>query len=93
MFGKIRAAFGGFRNSGVLRPLRPGVTFVLAKVTKTVLPRKASPAHTAGSLTPRWPQEVRIRHVLMPDAHVCDPSHTPLGSTSAFPRGSARLRG
>ncbi len=30
--------------SGVLRPLRPRVTFVSAKVTKTILPRKASPA-------------------------------------------------
>ena len=84
---------GALYKCGVLRPLRPRVTFVLAKVTKTVSPRKASPAHNAGARTPRWPQEVRIRDIPIPDAHARNPFRAPLGSTSALPRGSARLRG
>ncbi len=74
--------------SGALRPLHPRVTFVLAKVTKTVLPRKARRQTPPVPRVSGRPQEVRIRRIPAPDAHVCDPSHTPLGSTSAFPRRS-----
>ena len=48
---------------------------------------KGSPASPVPRVSVR-PQEVRIRQVLLPDAHVRDPSRTPSGSTSAFPRRS-----
>ena len=84
----------GLRPPGALKraQFRSRRNCVSGKVTKAILPQKASPASQVPSL-PRRPQEVRIRQVLMPDVHARDPSRTPLGSTSALPRGSARLRG
>src|SRR3989344_3926912 len=45
-------------------------------------------ARYAGSSHLGWPQEVRIRRVLAPDAHAPNPFGVPLGSTSALPRRS-----
>jgi len=73
-------------------PPYPRVTFVLAKVTKTVLPRKASPASQVPSLL------VGLRRCAY-GMSLCrmrtrgHPARAPLGSTSALPRGSACLRG
>ncbi len=75
-------------TGGALRPLHPRATFVSAKVAKASLPRKARRQTTPVPRVSGRPQEVRIRDISIPDAHVRDPSRTLSGSTSAFPRRS-----
>ena len=72
---------------GVLRPRALG-DFPFGESHQSHLAPEGSPANNAGSSHLGWPQEVRIRRIPAPDAHVCDPSHTLSGSTSACPRHS-----
>ena len=83
----ICIASGDVCTSGVLRPLHPPGDFCLGKSHQNRSAPKGSPAY-AGPSRLRRPQEVRIRRIPAPDAHVRDPSRTLSGSTSAFPRRS-----
>ncbi len=74
------------KPQGAPPPAPPG-DFCLGKSHQNRSAPEGSPAD-AGPSRLRRPQEVRIRRIPAPDAHVRDPSRTPLGSTSAFPRRS-----
>ena len=75
----------------MLRPCAPG-DFCLGKSHQNCFAPEGF-ACFAGALAPRLPQRVRIRHVLMPDAHSRNPFRDPSGPGFGCSRGSARLRG
>ena len=74
-------------------PPRTRVTFVSAKVTKTILPQDSAPANPAGSLAQRLSQKVLRQGILALTSNAQPPAYAPSGLYFAGAIRSACFKG